>query len=131
MTAFAESVLVSFPVVVLVVEIFLASQLSRLIQTLATMGGKSARLVRNRCVSDHWKERILPVYALTMLQTSLLILAWIAFLTVIFALGLYIGAWVFSDDFEGILVLQRADYALSSFLVAVAYLIVRRFVRNV
>ncbi len=131
MAAFAESVLVSFPVVVLVVEVALASPLARLIQTLAVKGRKSARLLRNRRVSDHWKEQILPTYALTMLQASLLILAWLTFLSVIFALGLYIGAWVFADDFEGILVLQRADYLLSSFLVAVAYLIARRLVRNV
>lgn len=131
MAAFAESVLVSFPVVVLVVEVALASPLARLIQTLAVKGRKSARLLRNRRVSDHWKERILPAYALTMLQASLLILAWLTFLSVIFALGLYIGAWVFAEDFEGLLVLQRADYVLSSFLVAVAYLIARRFVRNV
>ena len=131
MTAFAESVLVSFPVVVLVVEVALASPLARLIQTLAVKGRKSARLLRNRRVSDHWKEQILPAYALTMLQASLLILAWLTFLSVIFALGLYIDAWIFAEDFEGFLVLQRADYVLSSFLVAVAYLIGRRFVRNV
>ncbi len=131
MAAFAESVLVSFPVVVLVVEVALASPLARLIQTLAVKGRKSARLLRNRRVSDHWKEQILPAYALTMLQASLLILAWLTFLSVIFALGLYIGAWVFAEDFEGFLVLQRTDYVLSSFLVAVAYLIARRFVRNV
>ena len=131
MTAFAESILVSFPVVVLVVEVALASPLSRLIQTLAVKARKSARLLRSRGVSDHWKEQILPAYALTMLQTSLLILAWLTFLSVIFALGLYIGAWVFADDFEGILVLQRADYLLSSFLVSVVYLIARQFMRNV
>ncbi len=131
MAAFAESVLVSFPVVVLVVEVALASPLARLIQTLAEKGKKSSRLLRNRRVSDHWKEKILPAYALTMLQASLLILAWLTFLSVIFALGLYIGAWVFAEDFEGLLVLQRADYVLSSFLVAVAYLIARRFVCNV
>ncbi len=131
MAAIAESILVSFPVVVLVVEAAFASPLARLIRTLAVKSRKSARLIWSKRISDHWKERILPVYSLTMFWTSLQILAWLIFLAMIFALGLYIGAWVFADDFEGILVLQRADYAVSSFLVAVAYLIARRFVRNV
>lgn len=131
MTDFAESILVSFPIVVLVVEVALASPLFRLIQTLAVKGRKSARLLGSRRISDHWKEQILPAYALTMLRASLLILAWLIFLSTIFALGIYICAWVFTDDFEGILVLQRADYLISSFLVSVVYLIARQFMRNV
>ena len=131
MAAIGETVLVSLPLVVLVVEVALASPIRKLIQTLAAQGRKSARLLRSGRVSDHWKEKVLPDYALTMLKASLLILAWLILLAVIFVFGIYISTLIFNNNFEEQLqVLQSAEYVLVSFLLAVAYLIARRLVRN-
>lgn len=131
MAAIAETVLVSLPLVVLVVEVALASPIRSLIQILAAQGGKSARLLRNGHVSDHWKEKVLPNYALAMLKASLLILVWLFLLTVIVAFGACISALIFNNNLEEqIQILQSAEFVLSSFLLAMAYLIARRFVRN-
>lgn len=131
MATIDESILVSIPVCVIVVEAALALPLVSWIKKLMIIGRKSARLLRSSQISDHWKERILPVYAMTMLKASLLIFVLIIFLFSIFTLGLHLGAWMFTNEFEWLSVLQRADYMLSSFLIALSYIAARRFVRDV
>jgi hypothetical protein len=42
-----------------------------------------------------------------------------------------VGGWLFAEKFEGLLVLQRTDYMLSSFVVAMAYLLCRRSLARV
>lgn len=126
MAALLESALVSFFTTIMVVEVVLASPLVSLLGTLAAQSRKSMRLLGNRRVSDHWKERVLPIYAIIILRLSLLSLMWMICVFIIFAFGLYAGAWLFAENFEGFGVLQRTDYMLASFLIAIVYLSARR-----
>ncbi len=131
MAALIKSVLVSLPATILVVEAVFASPIIKLVRALAAQSRKSLRLLGNARVSDHWKERILPVYALKIFRDSMLILGCLICFFALYALGLYAGAWIFGEEFSGLQELQRADYMLSSLLSAFAYVIVRRFVHNV
>lgn len=126
MVLLLESALASLFATIIVVELVLASPLISLLGTLAVQSRKSVRLIGNRAVSDHWKERVLPIYAIIILRTSLLCLLWMISLFMIFALGLYAGAWLFAGDFEGFAALQRIDYMLASILTAIVYLTARR-----
>ncbi len=126
MATLLESTLVSFFATIMVVEVVLASPLISLLGTLAAQSRKSMRLISNSHVSDHWKERVLPIYAIIILRASLLCLMWMISLFVIFALGLYAGTWLFAEDFKGFAALERIDYMLASFLIAIVYLTARR-----
>lgn len=126
MAALLETALVSCFTTIMVVEVALASPLVSLFRTLAAQSRKSIRLLGNGRVSDHWKERVLPIYAITILRLSLFSLIWMICVFIIFAFGLYAGAWLFAENFEGFGVLRRTDYMLASFLIAIVYLTVRR-----
>lgn len=127
MTGLLQSLVVSALAAILVVEIALASPLIKLLGALAAHGRKSLLLISSKRISDHWKERMLPVYALRMLRASLLALLWLMSLIVVFALGLGAGDWVFAGRFPGVEVFERLDYMLSSFLIAAVYLGVRPY----
>lgn len=116
--------------VILVMEVALRSPLIRLVRALLNRSGKALRLIGNAKVSDHWKERILPSYALAMLRASLLILLWLIALASLFFACLYLGARGLDGEFEGVHSLQRADYVLSGLVVATVYGVARRFLRN-
>ena len=131
MVAFIESILVSTPAVVVAVEVAHALPIPNLVRNLVTRGRKSLHLLRSDRISDHWKERVLPAYATTMLKASLLIAALMIFLFLLFAIGLVVGARIFSVEFEWTSVLHRTDYLVSSFLIASVYLFARRLIRNV
>lgn len=126
MAALLESALVSFFTTIMVVEVVLASPLVSLLGMLVAQSRKSMRLLGNRHVSDHWKEQVLPIYAIIILRLSLLSLMWMICVFITFAFGLYAGAWLFAENFEGFGALQRTDYMLASFLIAIVYLSARR-----
>jgi hypothetical protein len=131
MPEFTKSFLVSLPVVILVVEVALASPLSRWIQTLLLKGGKTVHLLQSKRISDHWKERVLLAYAFTIFQTSMLIFALSFALIFDFLLGMNMGASVFSQQYEQIVVFEHSGYVVSSFLAAIVYLFARSFSRHV
>lgn len=116
--------------VILVVEVALRSPLIGHVHALLDRSGRALRLIGNAKISDHWKERILPSYALSMLRASVLILLWLAGLAFLFFACLYLGAQGFDSEFNGILSLQRADYVLSGLVVATVYCAARRFFHN-
>ena len=62
------------------------------------------------------------------LKTSLLILVWLIVLFASFAFVLYFVARAFASSFDGIGILQQTDYMFSSSLIAIVYLIVRRYI---
>lgn len=131
MAPLAASILASALAVVPTMELALASSLAASIRTIATLSGKSVAIIKNANISDHWKEKILPTYALSMFRKSVWVLILLILLAGVFAMGLYAGGWLFADRFEGFLVLERANYQLSSLVIAMAYLLCRRSLARV
>lgn len=128
MTGLLQSLVVAALAAIPVVEIALASPLPELFVSLAAHGRKSLSLLASKRISDHWKERMLPVYAWNMLRASLLVLAWLMCLIIVFALGLGAGDWLFAGRFPGVEVFERLDYMLFSFLIAAIYLGARPYI---
>lgn len=131
MAPLAESILASALAVVPTVELALASSLAASIRRMATLSRKSVAIVKSANISDHWKQKILPAYALDMFGRSLWVLFLLIVVASVFVMGLYCGGWLFADKFEGFLVLERTDYQLSSFVIAMAYLLCRRSLARV
>ena len=57
------------------VELFIRLDSISQIQTLTDILTKVARVIRSPGISDHWKEKVLPCYALALFKQSLLIFA--------------------------------------------------------
>jgi hypothetical protein len=131
MANFAESFLVSIPVVILIVEVARASPLARWIHTLVLKGKKTLYVLNNKRISDHWKERVLLAYAITIFQTSVCIFILLLLLLLVFTLGINLGASLVSADSKGIVVLEHSLYMIASFLVALLYLPARNYLSHV
>jgi hypothetical protein len=55
------------------VELALRLPIGGTVAQMHTTVGKITRVIGSKHISDHWKERILPSYALRLMQVSLLI----------------------------------------------------------
>lgn len=131
MNPWVQSILASAVAVVPTVELARAFSLGVPIRRVTMLSGRSVAIIMNANVSDHWKAKILPIYALNMLRASLWILIVLILLAGVFVLGLCVGSWLFADKFEGLLVLKRTSCQLCSFVIAVVYLLCRRSVARV
>jgi len=80
-------------VCILSVEIFFKSNFLSVLDIFSTIIKKVVRLVASKNISDHWKEKILPVYALRMMKYSLHILV-----VLLFIISLFITADYFNND---------------------------------
>lgn len=131
MAPLAEIILASAMAVMPTVELARASSLAASMRSMAALNGKSVAIMKNANISDHWKAKILPTYALAMFRMSLWVLILLILLAGVFVVGLYGGSWLFADKFEGFLVLERTDYQVSCFVIAMAYLLCRRSLARV
>lgn len=96
-------------------------------RALAWYGGKSYRVMANGRISDHWKERVLPLYAGKIFRASLRLLG--ALLLCLALLGgwhLLAGFWGFDLS---VLYFTPAGMAAMS-VSAGLYLFLRRRVRH-
>jgi hypothetical protein len=130
MVEILEGLLIVAPATILVVEFFLACPLLRLVRAMSEQTRKAVRVLGMARVSDHWKEKVLPVYALATMKTSLLLGGWILLLLGVFTVALHVSGQLWSAEFDGMKALQRVDYMLYAVLVASAHVFVRRFVRH-
>jgi hypothetical protein len=86
--------LVLFLLCILTVEIFEKAKFIKLISNITLTAHKVSRLIPNERISDHWKELLVPYYALSIMKYSLKIL--FLLLSVILLFG---AADYFVDDF--------------------------------
>jgi hypothetical protein len=61
-----------------VVECFIRSPLLSKVKQLTGLLGKISGVLRSSSISDHWKEKILPVYAGKLLSSSIVLFFWVA-----------------------------------------------------
>ena len=60
-----------------VAELLFRLPLARSVKTIAGFASKARRTVASKTISDHWKERILPAYAMRMGVASLAAFGWL------------------------------------------------------
>ena len=70
------------------VELLIRAPLQDSLATLLRYAGKSSHVIRSSRISDHWKEKVLPAYSLTVARESLKLLA---IFLVVFALLLVLS----------------------------------------
>jgi len=80
-------------VCILAVEIFIKSNFLFTLDIFSKIIKKVVHVVASKNISDHWKEKILPVYALRIMKYSLHIL-----IVLLFIIFLFITANYFNND---------------------------------
>ncbi len=81
-------------VCILSVEIFVRSNLSSILSSALKVPKRVAHVITSANISDHWKEKVIPAYALRMMKVSLQIL-----LIILAILSLFLFADYFFDSF--------------------------------
>jgi len=72
------------PICCLSVELFIKSNYISLISSTIKISKKAIYIIKNKNISDHWKENIIPKYSLQMMQYSLKILLLFLMIILIF-----------------------------------------------
>lgn len=119
---------ISAPATILLVELFYRCPFLRLTRRLAGEVQRSLRVVRSERISDCWKEKLLPVYALGIFKSALSLAGWLFGFAVTFTIALHFNGLLYNDDFNGLMALRQADYMLLSLLTAFVYIFLRRVV---
>lgn len=107
---------------VLSIEIFQRTKLLHLASEIILATKKVSRLIPNKKISDHWKELLVPHYALTIMNYSIRIL---------FILISIIAMFIISDYFIG----EFLTYILSllgiieSIVFAYSYIALKKYIR--
>lgn len=106
---------------ILASELFIRLPLWQTVRTASLAAEKSQRLLRSKRISDHWKERMLPRYALTLGTKSVVFFALLCLaVTPVVLVGLTdpagIKAWLAglmsAGDLTGLFVLSLGYIAL-------------------
>jgi hypothetical protein len=91
-------------------------------QTLGSCA-QARRVILSRGISDHWKEKVMPAYALRMGRQSLVLTFYFAILVAVTAAVLWITKRILPDATAFI---DSAHGLAFGFLVSILYFMVRR-----
>jgi len=108
--------------VIIVMELFFHFQVSQYVHALKGIGLKAFAVLSTSRISDHWKEKILPCYAVKILSGTIKISYCIGLLVISFGIvyGL-IGLLVFESLPEGLENLYRLDMQIIVMGISVIY----------
>jgi len=106
-------------VCILSVEIFIKSNFLSILDIFFKIIKKVVHLVSSRRISNHWKEKILPVYALRIMKYSLQIL-----IILLFIVSLFITADYFNNDLHYLIFSFIG--ILESLVFSLGYLLLRK-----
>ncbi len=81
-------------VCILSVELFIRLNFSSILDSILKVTRKATYVIPQKNISDHWKEKVIPAYALRMMKYSLQIL-----LILLLILSLFLIADFFFNDF--------------------------------
>ncbi|MGI9286055.1 MAG: hypothetical protein ACR2P1_11750 [Pseudomonadales bacterium] len=82
---------------------------------------KAVRIIRTTTISDHWKERVIPIYSTQMLIGSLKLAASLIAILLIFGIGFTLVQGFVGPGFEaGMLRLSRIETQIIAVLISVA-----------
>ena len=115
--------LILFVICLISVEIFIKSNYITLINSTINLSKKAIYIILNKKISDHWKENIIPKYALLMMKYSLQMLSIIFLIIFIFFIAdnLFSGFFAFTLNLNGI---------IESILLAFSYAYIRKIINT-
>jgi len=102
------------------IELFQKLKLSKILKLLIHTTNKVLKVLSSNKISDHWKEKVIPIYAIIIFKKSTLILALLLFIVLIFSLSI-----IFNDSFYDLLFSVQGIF-LSIFL-SILYLLFKSF----
>lgn len=106
---------------ILSIEIFIRFNFLSILTSILRVTKRIFHIIPHKNISDHWKEKIIPIYAFSLMKYSLHIL--IIFMFVLF---LFFIAFILSSDF---LELALSYIGLVESIIAVyAYLFIRKLI---
>jgi len=109
-------------------ELLLRLPMAKELGRVRTSSQKATRLLRSSAISDHWKEKILPVYAFRIGRGSMLLFAMlIVVISPVVLLGIFAEGGI--PGFVAELMTPLAIIAM--ILISVAYIVLRRKVARV
>ena len=97
--------IVLFLLLIIVIEIILNFKFFYKLNLITKLLNKAIKIITNKKISDHWKEKIIPKYSIKIFRISFLIILLFSLILFIF----YIASLIFEDfylaiySFEGIL----------------------------
>jgi hypothetical protein len=103
---------------ILGVEVFVRSGFTGRVRRMGETAGKVARLIPEKRISDHWKEKMVPAYAFAIMRASLWMLA-----VLLSVIAVFLALSLVSDGF--LPWLMSVGGILESLAVAVVYVQVR------
>ncbi len=106
-------------VCILSVEVFIRLNFLSLLDSILKVTKKVTYIIPHNNISDHWKEKVIPVYALSIMKYSLQIL-----LILLFMLSFFVIADFFINDF--LLLTLSLIGIVESLVFAFGYIYIRK-----
>ena len=111
----------------LAAELFARLPFEPVVSRMARCGARAARIVSSRRISDHWKEKVMPSYAMRMGRHTLTLALYFTLLAALVGVVLFAAEAIAP---EAARLLTSAAGLAASFVVAIIYyLLGRRLVR--
>jgi len=120
MIDYAFQILAAVIATLAAVEVARMLPLTRALAQARAVSSRAVSVVRANRISDHWKERVLPVYAGRLLGASLKLLACIVAIAVAFLLPFWLIWSGLVDGVHWTTGLTRADILIVSLCLAIA-----------
>ena len=109
---------------VMAVEVALRLPLSTTFTRLAKQGQKAAHILRSSRISDHWKEKVMLVYACSLFKSTMKLCGFLL------TIGAVAALLMFAFDFFGVPIgtfIASSTGMLFSIVAATAYFTIRKF----
>ena len=104
-------------------ELFIRLNFINLFAEIIKWSKKSINLLKSSRISDHWKEVVIPVYALKIMKISLLIFFILSIIIILFISANYF--------YGGLIIYLLSIYGIfESIIIVYLYSILRKFLHN-
>jgi len=121
-----EGSLIVAPATIVAAHIFLLLPFSSVLQRLQRNARKSIHLMTASAISDHWKEKSLPVYAGAIAMNALTLGGLLILLATTYGAALYATGKLWDTNFDFAASLQRIDFMVYAIVIATLYLFARK-----
>ena len=115
--------LICFLFVIISIEFIVKINYINLLKSLLLYISKSIKVIKSKKISDHWKEKIIPLYSLNMLKFSV----YMGLIFFIIAFLFFIGGIIF-NDFNKFLFSVKG--IIASFLISFGYLYIKNLINK-
>jgi len=109
------------PATIVFVEAFLRCRLLDHVKRLQKQAARSLKVLTAKRISDHWKELVLPVYALAILKSALILLCSLVAMFAAFLAVYYLTGRLVREDFSVPAELSRAAPQIFAAMIGIAY----------